>query len=106
MSETRPFTPETLAERWGCSAETIRQLAARGELSHFRVGRMIRIPAAAVQEIEACQISASSGSEEALQPSGTTGEVAAATSSRPRAAPRPRLKLVTSSRARNPRRLG
>ncbi|MGP3699228.1 excisionase family DNA-binding protein [Rhodobacter sp. NSM] len=106
MADPRPFTPETLAERWGCSAETIRQLAARGELRHFRVGRMIRIPAAAVQEIEECQISASNDFEEALPPSGTTTEAAAATSSRPRAAPRPRLKLVTSSRARNPRRLG
>jgi hypothetical protein len=22
----RPYTPETLADRWGCSAETVRQL--------------------------------------------------------------------------------
>lgn len=48
----RPYTPETLAERWHCSAETIRQMCARGELRHFRVGRMLRIPAAAVEDLE------------------------------------------------------
>lgn len=34
----RPFTPEALAERWDCSAETIRQMIHRGELAGFRVG--------------------------------------------------------------------
>lgn len=44
----RVFTPDTLADRWGCSAETIRQMCKRGELPHFMVGRMFRIPASAV----------------------------------------------------------
>jgi len=28
----RPFTPDTLAERWGCSSATIRNLCRNGEL--------------------------------------------------------------------------
>jgi len=36
----RPFTPETLADRWDCSAETVRQLVKAGRLRGFRVGRM------------------------------------------------------------------
>lgn len=48
----KPFTPEALADRWDCSAETIRQMIHRGELTGFRVGRMIRIPADAVEKHE------------------------------------------------------
>lgn len=51
---TRPLTPETLAQRWQCSAETVRQMVHRGDLRGFRVGRMIRIPWDAVEEVE-CQ---------------------------------------------------
>lgn len=47
MIETPPpFTPDMLAERWQCSAETVRQLIKRGELRGFRVGRMMRVPRA------------------------------------------------------------
>ncbi|MGK7663332.1 MULTISPECIES: helix-turn-helix domain-containing protein [unclassified Marinovum] len=60
MPTARPFTPDTLAARWDCSAETVRQLFKRGALRGFRVGRMIRIPADAVEEYE-CQTSASEG---------------------------------------------
>jgi excisionase family DNA binding protein len=34
----RPYTPETLAERWGCSPAHIRAMIRRGELPHFRLG--------------------------------------------------------------------
>lgn len=50
--DERPYTPETLADRWACSTETIRQLVKSGRLPGFRVGRMFRIPAAAVEEYE------------------------------------------------------
>ncbi|WP_423227682.1 helix-turn-helix domain-containing protein [Salipiger profundus] len=50
-----PLTPDQVAERWNCSAETVRQLIKRGKLQGFRVGRMFRIPAAAVEEFEAWQ---------------------------------------------------
>jgi excisionase family DNA binding protein len=81
---TRPFTPEALAERWHCSAETIRQMCARGDLPHFRVGRMIRIPAQAVEERE-CQNIASVGSMAGSSSHGParTG-AAAATALQPR----------------------
>lgn len=67
----RPLTPEMLADRWLCSAETVRQLVKRGDLHGFRVGRMIRIPMVAVEEYEACQNIASGGSTAAsLLPGG------------------------------------
>lgn len=52
MGVPKPFTADMLAERWECSAETVRQLYKRGELRGFRVGRMIRIPLDAVEEYE------------------------------------------------------
>lgn len=58
----RPLTPDMLAERWQCSAETIRQMVKAGDLRGFRVGRMIRIPWDAVEEIE-CRQSASDACE-------------------------------------------
>lgn len=51
---TRPLTPEMVADRWMCSAETVRQLVKRGVLRGFRVGRMIRISEQAVEAYE-CQ---------------------------------------------------
>lgn len=62
MPAARPLTPDMLAERWQCSAETVRQMVHRGELRGFRVGRMIRIPWDAVEEVE-CQRSASDAFE-------------------------------------------
>ena len=55
MIPARPFTPDSLAERWGVSAETVRHLVKRGDLPGFRVGRMIRIPVGAVEEYERCE---------------------------------------------------
>ena len=49
----RPFTPDTLAERWRCSAETIRGMIRRGELPAVRIGRVMRIPADVVDAHEA-----------------------------------------------------
>ena len=55
-AEAQPFTPETLADRWQCSASHIRKMIGRGELRHFRVGGMLlRIPARVVEEVEQCQ---------------------------------------------------
>jgi excisionase family DNA binding protein len=48
----RPFTPESLGERWGCSAEKIRQMFHSGELAGFRLGKLIRIPAVEVERFE------------------------------------------------------
>ena len=50
----KPYSPETLAERWGCSAEKIRQMCRRGEIANFKLGKLIRIPAAEIERFE-CQ---------------------------------------------------
>lgn len=51
----RPFTPETLAERWECSAQKIRNMIMNGEIAAFRLGKLIRIPAIEVERIECLQ---------------------------------------------------
>jgi excisionase family DNA binding protein len=59
MTETerkRPYTPETLAERWGCSPELIKRMLKSGELQGFKLGaRLWRIRHEAVEEFEARQ---------------------------------------------------
>ena len=51
-----------VAERWGCSANHVRNLIKRGELPAFRLGkRLIRIPVAAVEEFEHCAAPADTG---------------------------------------------
>jgi excisionase family DNA binding protein len=51
----KPFSPESLAERWACSAEKVRQMFHRGELAGFRLGKLIRISAAEVERYECSQ---------------------------------------------------
>ena len=52
MNTPRPFTPQTLADRWGCSAQHIRNLVTSRKLGAFHIGRMIRIPAAEVERFK------------------------------------------------------
>ena len=58
MTADMPYSPETLAQRWGCSAEKVRLMCKGGELASFRLGKLIRIPAAEVERYE-CQNTAS-----------------------------------------------
>jgi len=58
----RPYTPETLAERWGCSSAHIRAMIRRGELVHFRLGKLLRISAVEVERYES-RDSAGAGSK-------------------------------------------
>ncbi|MFD0909918.1 excisionase family DNA-binding protein [Ruegeria arenilitoris] len=67
---TRPYTPESLAKRWDCSAETVRQLCKSGRLSSFRIGRLFRIPSQAVEEFEQCRNTQSAASKVASSLSG------------------------------------
>jgi excisionase family DNA binding protein len=65
----KPFTPESLGERWSCSAEKVRQMVHRGELLGFRLGKLIRIPAVEVERFECeqahpVQVTSSSITEE------------------------------------------
>lgn len=61
--DSKPFSPETLADRWGCSAEKVRLMFHHGELTGFRLGKLIRIPAAEVERYE-CQNTPSLDTEE------------------------------------------
>ena len=55
----RPYSPETLAERWGCSEGLVYKLIRDGRLQCFRPGSLIRISAGEVERFE-CQTTASS----------------------------------------------
>lgn len=48
----RPFSVNGLAEHWDCSPSMVRKLINQGRLGHFRLGILIRIPVAAVEEFE------------------------------------------------------
>ena len=53
MSHPNVYTPETLADRWQCSASHIRKMIGRGELPAFRLGgTLLRIRVADVEEFE------------------------------------------------------
>jgi excisionase family DNA binding protein len=54
MIDERPYSPEALGERWGCSAQKVRTMFHDGEITGFRIGKMIRIPASEVRRIEGC----------------------------------------------------
>jgi len=49
---TRPYTVDRLAERWECSAATVRALVSSGRLRAMRVGRLIRVRPEWVEEFE------------------------------------------------------
>ena len=46
------FTPQVLAERWGCTKRHVTHLAATGQLRAFRVGTLYRFTTAAVLDFE------------------------------------------------------
>lgn len=49
----RPFTPESLADRWGCAPQHVRALVRQGKLQAFRLGgKLIRISALEVERFE------------------------------------------------------
>jgi excisionase family DNA binding protein len=54
MIDEKPYSLGTLADRWGCSTEKVRTMYRDGEITGFRIGKMIRIPASEVRRIEGC----------------------------------------------------
>jgi hypothetical protein len=53
LNSGRPFSPETLATRWSCSAAHIRNLIKAGKLDGFWLGgQLLRIPAVEVRRFE------------------------------------------------------
>lgn len=73
---TRPWTPDMLAERWGVSGETVRQLIRSGQLPGFRVGRMLRVKHEIVEAYE-CGTIGSEDSKDDTSSHGTTSEAPA-----------------------------
>ena len=51
----RPYTCDSLAQRWDVSAETVRQMIKRGDINAFMVGKLYRIPATEVERHESCK---------------------------------------------------
>ena len=84
-ADERPLTVEQAAEFLRCSPSHVRDLCREGQIGHFRLGRLIRIPIAALRELEGC---ASSGSEMPSMPTGETAEN--------QSAPRSGLRIVRS----------
>lgn len=81
--QARPFSPETLAERWNCSAGLIYKLVRDGSLQSFRPGTLIRISAAEVERFE-CQTTASNDCGEGSPLSIATEESGSDDNSPPR----------------------
>ena len=67
----KPYSPDDLAERWGCSGELVRAMIRRGEIAHFKLGKLYRIPASEVERIE-CQTTTSSDGTAANEQSSST----------------------------------
>src|SRR5579872_2694452 len=69
----RPYTPASLADEWGCSAQHVRNLIDGGKLRAFRLGdKLLRIPADAKREFECRANTESDGSTEHSNLSGMT----------------------------------
>lgn len=69
------YTPEQIAERWGCDPKTVRNMLNDGALTGFRVGQKLwRIRAEKLEEYELCQNGASQGSGANSQSHGTNQE--------------------------------
>ncbi len=73
----RPWTVKGLASHWQCSTQHVYNLCARGDLAHNRLGRLIRIPAAAVREFD--ELQKSDDSEKPETPSTPSGPSQSAT---------------------------
>tara|TARA_R100001530_G_scaffold50823_1_gene37754 strand:+ start:89 stop:445 length:357 start_codon:yes stop_codon:yes gene_type:complete len=91
----RPFTVPALAERWDCSEGLVRKMIERGELSSFRLGVLIRIPASEVAKIECQSLTASNDSGADTLSSGKSRATGEDENSMPKIA-----------RAQKPRRAG
>lgn len=52
LDPRRPFSPSSLAERWQCSEQHVRNLISSGRLSGFRFGKMYRVSADEVDRYE------------------------------------------------------
>lgn len=83
MTKPVVFTPATLAKRWDCSEQHVRNLINRGELPSFRLGgKLLRIRGEDVEAFE-CQNGASQDCGAGLRSRSTETEDATAIHSTP-----------------------
>lgn len=94
----KPFTPETLADRWGVTGKCIRDLCVKGTLSFFKVGKLYRIPAEVVDTYERGNgwNTGSNSTGEHGASSGEKAEQRSAKASRPQTSQQPsgRLRII------------
>jgi excisionase family DNA binding protein len=96
----RPYTPDSLAERWECSERHIRALVKKGELTCFRVGKLIRISVSEVERYERGDFEFSGGNTALSGPMGTPAAPASAQQTRQRPSESlPSGKIASISRA-------
>ena len=65
LEDRQLFTLQDLANRWGCSQQTVRIMCKKGELEHFKVGNRYRINAEQVRKYEKWKANTSSQNIEA-----------------------------------------
>jgi len=72
----RPLTPRELADRWQCSSQHIYNLVKDGSLRAIRIGKLIRIPADAVEAFEcgSSNTAVSGAPNSEMQPAIGTGQ--------------------------------
>lgn len=98
------FSVPSLAARWDCSEGLIRKMIDRGELQSFRLGVLIRVPAAEVERVECQSLTQSSASEADSPLSGMRTESAVAAVSTPKIGRARRRRLVPGGRTGQPQR--
>ncbi|GEM_PF-1760341 len=67
MTHQYAYRPEDVAKLWGCSSRQIRNMINSGQLEAFRVGKLLRITPAAVEEYERRNTVAIKSEEDTLQ---------------------------------------
>lgn len=77
MSEA-PYSPKSLAERWGIKPNCVYKMVSRGELGAFKLGgTLLRIPASEVERVEGQWTTALGDSKDSSLSSGRKAESAA-----------------------------
>jgi hypothetical protein len=59
----RPFSPQSLAARWGCTPQRVHAMCRKGDLAYFRIGKFIRISYGEVERLEGANTAHGSGKE-------------------------------------------
>jgi excisionase family DNA binding protein len=66
VSQRRPLSVREAATRLSCTPSMVRSLVRRGELASIRLGRLLRVPADALDEFVALQRSGPTNADEWL----------------------------------------